>query len=170
VNREAIQQYTIPEFDAASQALLARNPYSSAFGGRVAVLAASKPLHGLTASRTEFLGLMGDLSRPAALERIGLAGAVTPGDDPCAALQLHFDLPPGAAETVYFILGEGADRAEALQIVQRFQAAPEVDAAWNGTQALWETILGAVTVHTPDPALNLLLNRWLLYQVLACRI
>ncbi|NTU80148.1 MAG: cellobiose phosphorylase, partial [Chloroflexales bacterium] len=106
VNRPEQQQYTVPEFDADSQALLARNPYSVEFGERVAFMAASKPLHGLTASRAEFLGRMGSLSHPAALDRIGLMGTVEPGIDPCAALQLHIDLPPGAVEELFFLLGE----------------------------------------------------------------
>ena len=45
----------------------------------------AKRLHGLTADRTEFLGRKGNLQRPAALDRIGLASVVEPGLDPCAA-------------------------------------------------------------------------------------
>ncbi|NTU82069.1 MAG: hypothetical protein HGA45_22270, partial [Chloroflexales bacterium] len=88
----------------------------------------------------------------------------------CAALQLHIDLPPGAVEELFFLLGEGADRGAALQLVRRFQSPAEVDAAWEGVAAQWEQLLSTVTVRTPDPAMNILLNRWLLYQTLACRI
>ncbi|BCX02272.1 MAG: hypothetical protein KatS3mg053_0210 [Candidatus Roseilinea sp.] len=170
VRREETQPYIVTEFDHARQALLARNPYSMDFGECVAFAAANKRLHGLTADRAEFLGRMGSVHAPAALKRIGLAGAVGPGLDPCAALQLHLDLAPGGSEEVYFILGQGDDRAEALRWVEHFQNPDNAAAAWRAVQRLWDGILGAVQVRTPDPAMDLMLNRWLLYQALACRI
>jgi cyclic beta-1,2-glucan synthetase len=168
--RDRTQQHIVPEFDGESQALLARNPFNERFGHRVAFLAASQSLHGLTADRTEFLGCLGNLGRPAALQRIGLASAVGAGLDPCAAIQLHVDLAPGEAKEVFFLLGQGADRQEAVQLVKRFQDPAQVEAAWAATSEYWDALLGTVTVETPDPAMNLLLNRWLLYQALACRL
>ena len=170
VTRDSAQQHVVSEYDSDHQALLARNTYNAEFGERVAFVAASRSLHGLTADRAEFLGRLGNLGQPAALDRIGLAHAVTPGLDPCAALQLHIDLQPGEAQEVFFLIGEGANRADALQWIERYQAAEEVAAAWDQTQARWDALLETVQVQTPDPALNLLLNRWLLYQTLACRV
>lgn len=170
VNRETSQPYLISEYDEVRHALLASNPYNVEFGRRVAFVAANKAPHGLTADRTEFLGRLGRISRPAGLRRIGLEGRVEAGLDPCAALQLHLDLAPGASEEIYFLIGQGADRAEAQNLIQRFQDPAQVAAAWQAVQTLWADILGAVQVDTPDPALNLLLNRWLLYQTLACRV
>jgi cyclic beta-1,2-glucan synthetase len=169
VTRDGAQQYVVSEFDGAHQALLARNAYNTEFGERVAFVAANKKLHGLTADRAEFLGRMGDLSHPAALDRIGLASAVEPGLDPCAALQLHMDLQAGGVEEIYFLVGEGANREEALRLIEQFQDAGQVEAAWNRVHELWHGLLGAVQVQTPDAAMDLLLNRWLLYQALSCR-
>ena len=170
VTRDAAAQFVIPEFDDASQALLARNPWHPEFGGRVAFAAASKRLHGLTADRSEFLGRLGSLAQPAALGRIGLSSTVQAGLDPCAALQVHIDLPPGGSEEVWFLLGQGADRAEAVALATRFQDPDQVQDAWLAVNNLWDNLLGTVQVHTPDPAMDLLLNRWLLYQSLSCRI
>jgi len=170
VNRDTSQQFVVPEYEESSQALLARNAYNSEFGERVAFVAANKELHGLTTDRTEFLGRLGTMAQPAALQRIGLASRVDAGLDPCAVLQLHIDLPPGGSEEVWFLLGQGADREESVALVRRFQDAAQVTAAWQAVQQQWDEILGTVTVETPDAAMNLLLNRWLLYQALACRI
>ncbi len=170
VTRDAADQFVIPEFDDASQALLARNPWQPEFAGRVAFAAANKRLHGLTADRGEFLGRLGSLAQPAALGRIGLSSTVQAGLDPCAALQLHIDLPPGGSEEVWFLLGQGADRAEAVALATRFQDPDQVQRAWQAANDSWDDLLGAVQVHTPDPAMDLLLNRWLLYQGLSCRI
>ena len=91
------------------------------------------------------------------------------GHDPCAAYQVHLDLPAGGHEEITFLLGQGADHATALALAQRFQDPREVQQAWQAMQQRWDDILGAVQVQTPDPAMNLLLNRWLLYQTLSCR-
>jgi len=168
--RETTQQYVIPEFDAGSLALLARNPYNEEFGERVAFLAASKEPHALTTDRTEFLGRGGSLSHPAALDRVGLSSTVKAGLDPCAGLQVHIYLPPYGSKEIYFLLGQGADRPETLRLVKQYQDPAQVEAAWETINQLWDELLGTITVRTPDPAMNLLLNRWLLYQALSCRV
>ncbi|MEP6985749.1 MAG: hypothetical protein ABI970_09135, partial [Chloroflexota bacterium] len=150
--------------------MLVHNDYNTEFSGRVAFLAANKAPHGLTADRTEFLGRMGDVSHPAALGRIGLASTVEPGLDPCAAIQLHIDLPIGGNEEVFFLLGEGANREQALHLIQTYQDAAHVEVMRQAVNTFWDETLGAVSVQTPDPAMNILLNRWMLYQALACRI
>ncbi|MDI9549580.1 MAG: glucoamylase family protein [Chloroflexota bacterium] len=170
VDRSETQSHIVSEYVEDRYALLAHNGYSADFAQRVAFLAASKSPHGLTADRADFLGRLGTLRRPAALKRFGLNNRVDAGVDPCAVLQLHVDLAPGAQEEVYFVIGQGADREAAQTLIQRFQNPHEVNAAWVATQELWAQILGTVTVETPDPALNLLLNKWLLYQTLSCRV
>ena len=170
VTRDISQQYIVSEYDGDHHALLARNADNAEFGGRVAFVAASKRLHGLTTDRAEFLGRLGDLCYPAALDRIGLASAVEPGLDPCAALQLHIDLGPNESEEVFFLIGEGANRDEALRLIEQHQKAEQIEAVWNRVNEVWDNLLGAVQVQTPDPAMNLLLNRWLLYQTLSCRV
>lgn len=170
VDRQSSQQYLVTEYDQDSGALLARNPYNVEFGQRVAFVAANKALHSLTADRTEFLGWLGSLEQPAGLRRIGLEGRTHAGLDSCAALQLHLDLPPGGSETIYFLIGQGADQEEAQALIRQYQQPAQVSAAWQAVQSLWTSILETVQVDTPDPALNLLLNGWLLYQSLACRV
>ena len=168
--RDTQQAHIMPEFDPDRNALLASNRFNSEFGERVAFLAANKKPHGVTADRTEFLGRLGSLTNPAALGRIGLASAVNAGLDPCAAIQLHVDLAPGAVEEVFFLLGEGANRAESLALIEKIQTAGEVDSIWKAVQSQWDDILNAITVKTPDPGMDLMLNRWLLYQTLSCRL
>jgi cyclic beta-1,2-glucan synthetase len=170
VNRDQMQAFVVPEYARDSHALLASNPYNAEFAERVAFVATSKEPHGVTADRTEFLGRLGGLHRPAALGRVGLAGRVEAGDDPCAAVQLHIDLDPGGSEEVFFLIGQAENREAALSLVEEFQSPERVAAAWQAALGFWDDLLGVVSVDTPDPAMNLLLNRWLLYQDLACRI
>jgi cyclic beta-1,2-glucan synthetase len=168
--RDRAQAFVVPEFDPASEALLARNPWNEDFADRVAFVAASERLHGLTADRTEFLGRHGGYTAPAAMGRIGLASTVRPGLDPCATLQVHLDLAPGATAHVHFMLGQAAGRGEALGLVTRYRDRATIGAAWTDLHRHWDALLGAVTVRTPDPALDVMLNRWLLYQLLSSRL
>lgn len=166
----ASMNYIIPEYDSAQECLLATNPYSVEFGTRVGFLIASKPVHGLTADRTEFLGRGGTLAFPAALRRLGLETRITPGEDPCAVLQMHLDLLPGATEEVYFVLGQGKDRDQTLSLAEKYHNPDAVAAAFEHTHVFWDHLLGTIQVHTPEPATDLILNRWMLYQSLSCRI
>jgi len=168
--QDVTRQYLIPEFDAFSDALLARNPYNVEFGERTAFLTASREPFGLTTDRTEFLGRQGELRCPAGLERVGLASTVRAGLDPCAALQTHVWLAPGEVEEVFFLLGQGEDRREALRLIERYRSAEQIEVEWERVHALWDDLLSTITVETPDPAMDLLLNCWLLYQALSCRV
>ncbi len=168
--RDTNQAHIMPEFDSDKNALLASNHFNSEFGERVAFLASNKKPHNITTDRTEFLGRMGSLRAPAALGRIGLESSVHAGVDPCAVIQLHVDLAPGGTEEVFFLIGEGKDRAESLSLIGQIQAGAQVEAIWQAVQGHWDDILSTITVETPDAGMNLILNRWMLYQTLACRL
>ncbi len=168
-DRDQNQAYVVPEFNSPTQAVLVRNPYNAEFGERVAFLAGSKAIHGLTTDRTEFLGRMGSYDHPAALDLVGLSGTVQAGLDPCAAIMLHLDLPPGEEEEIFFLLGEERDYASSLSLIERYKNPKHVQSAWEAVHTKWEDLLGAIQVKTPEPAMDLLLNRWLLYQSLSCR-
>jgi cyclic beta-1,2-glucan synthetase len=162
--------YIIPEYNPELECLLATNPYSTEFGTRVAFLIASKAVHGLTADRTEFLGRAGNYSSPTSLQRLGLESRITPGEDPCAVLQLHIDMIPGATEEIYFVLGEGNDREHALALAKKYHDSAYIGAAYERTHVFWDHLLDTIQIHTPEPATDLILNRWMLYQTLSCRI
>jgi cyclic beta-1,2-glucan synthetase len=124
----------------------------------------------LTGDRSEFVGRNRMLSAPAALFRKRLAGRTGAGIDACGALQLALELQPGESRRVAFVLGEGRDRSHATELVERYSSLSQVEAALTATEREWDDILGAVQVHTPDDSFDLLVNRWLLYQTLACRV
>jgi cyclic beta-1,2-glucan synthetase len=168
--RDTTAQYIIPEFDSRRFALLARNPYNMEFSKNVAFLAATRELNWVTTDRGEFLGVQGSYTNPAALARVGLAANVQAGSDPCAAMQIMLWLAPGESKEVTFLLGEGADRAEAERLITHFQDVVHIHAAWEAVKPFWERHLGAVQVETPDQAMNILLNRWLLYETISCRL
>ncbi len=167
--REEQRAYVTTDLDEASACLLATCSWNADFAERVAFLASERPLHGFATDRAEFLGGRRDMARPDALERWGLAGRVEAGVDPCAAVQVHLELGPGEAIETHFVLGEAASRQEALACAARFRDASVVATARRELDEFWDGLLGSVQVKTPEPAMDLMLNRWLLYQTLASR-
>jgi cyclic beta-1,2-glucan synthetase len=166
VSRPAV----VCEYDASCHALLARNPWNPDFSERTAFLTSSRPPHSLTADRQAFLGREGDPGLPAALLRWGLGDQVSPGLDPCAAYQVHLDIAPGGSEEVVFVLGQGNDRAHAIDLVRQWQDRAQVEEALRHLYRQWDKRLGAVGVTTPDPGFDIMVNRWLLYQTISSRI
>ena len=166
--RENAPLQVVSERDPQTGAVLARNAWAGNFAQKIAFLAADPPPSSVTADRTEFLGRHGSVSAPAALERAGLSGRVGPTLDPCAAVMTDLTLAPGQTTEVLFALGqvESLEQVGALVSAYRGQAKQML----TQVQQRWDHVLTAVQVTTPDSGMNLMLNRWLLYQVLACRL
>ncbi|MBV9122155.1 MAG: glycosyl transferase family 36, partial [Planctomycetes bacterium] len=170
VARDQTQLHVVTEADDQTGALLARNGYNQDFGNRVAFLTILGRPQTVTGDRTEFLGRNGGYDRPAALARVELSDRLGPGFDPCGAVQTKLELPPGQVTEVIFLLGQEGNLPAVHHLLERYRTPEAVHAAIAQTQAFWENLLNTVQVKTPDQALDLLLNRWLLYQVLSCRL
>src|SRR6202021_1681284 len=139
-------------------------------GGRIAFADLRGQQTSFTGDRTEFFGRNGTADRPAALERgVPLSGKVGPGLDPCAALQTTIELRPGARVEVVFFLGQTENRDQARDLLMRYRTA-DLDKVFGEVTRRWDEILDTVKVSPPDPSMDVLLNRWLLYQTLSCRV
>ncbi|MGA8020304.1 MAG: glucoamylase family protein [Desulfobacterales bacterium] len=163
-------QHVITKIDPNSGALFARNAYSTEFGDRVAFFDVDDTTRTVTGNRTEFLGRNGTLRSPAAMMHTRLSGKVGAALDPCAAIQVVFDLADGQEREIVFRLGAGRDAGEAGNLVNRFRGSTAARGALEAVWQHWKHTFDALRVETPDQSLNVLANGWLLYQTLACRL
>jgi cellobiose phosphorylase len=85
-------------------------------------------------------------------------------------VQVVFDLAAGQERETSFKLGVGRSLREVQELVQRFRPAGTSRGALEAVWSYWNRTLGAVNVDTPDPAVNLMANGWLLYQTMSCRL
>lgn len=163
--------HIVTEIDPVTGALFARNAYNTEFSGRVAFFNADASVRTVTCDRSEFIGRNGSLAQPAALRRVRLSGKAGAGLDACAAIQAPFELQPGQEREIVFVLGMGGRRnADATNVVQRHGGRGAAMEALAAVHAHWEQVLGAVQVQTPEPELDVLVNGWLMYQTIACRM
>ena len=162
--------FVITNRDASTGALFARNPWRGDFGDRVAFIDLGGSQHSLSGDRTEFLGQLGVVHHPAALAANGpLSGRVGAGLDPCGALQTTVELPADTEIELVFSLGDAATEADAQALVTRYRSTP-IDRVLADIAAQWNGLLDTLQVTTPDRAMDVMLNHWLPYQVLVCRV
>ncbi len=168
-SRTATAAFVTTELDADTGAVFARNAWGMARAGRVAFADMGGKQTSWTGDRREFIGRNASLDVPAgAAGAAPLSNRVGAGMDPCGALQTSVHLAAGASVEIVFLLGEAGNEDEARALVAKYRAA-DLDAVLEGVHRLWNGVLGAVAVHTPDRSMDVMLNGWLLYQALACR-
>jgi len=168
--RSKTAMHVSTEVDPVGGAIYARNPYNTEFSENVAFFTADDMKRTISGDRTEFMGRNGSIQNPAAMSRSHLSNRVGAALDPCAAIQVPFDLAEGAEREIVFILGVGQGVEGARHLVKRSFGSEGAKDALEAVTKYWTHTLGAVQVETPDESLNVLANGWLLYQTLACRL
>ncbi len=162
--------FVITSRDKQTGALFARNPWRSDFDERVAFADLAGQQQSMSGDRGAFLGPFGAVDRPAALQDDApLSGRLGAGLDPCGALQTRIELPPNTQIDLVIMLGDAATEAEAQRLVMKYRAT-DIAQVLGDVAAQWNGLLDVVQIQTPDRAMDIMLNDWLLYQVLGSRV
>jgi cyclic beta-1,2-glucan synthetase len=169
-SRESTQHQVLTRFDADRESLVAHNPFNPTFAGVRAFSAITEPVTGHTGDRREIIGRNGTVASPQAGDGGTLGGNTESGSDPCAALQCSLVLEAGETRQLVVLLGAGDSDAEAAELIARYRDVGRATEALNGGVAAWERRLSTITVRTPEPSFDAMVNQWSLYQALACRM
>ena len=173
--RDQAAEQVVCSVDAETGALFATNAWAGDFAGQVAfatvvAVGTESAPYIFTTDRTEFLGREGSSEAPAALSRSRLSGRTDGLVDPCAALMMPVELPSGGEKEIVFVLGQAGTPEEARRLVRAYTASGRVQMVLEEVRELWDGILETIQIRNPEPAVDLMMNRWLIYQVLACRM
>ena len=167
---EETGMHVVTKWDLQSQSLFARNSYNPEFCNCITFATSAPTPTSFSADRAGFIGRNRSLRDPAAMEHERLTNDVGAGLDPCAAMQVIVEIEPGHTAEMTFLLGQADDEEKARGLVTHFRDPANVEAAFQKTRQWWDRLLSTIEVETPELSTNLLLNRWLLYQTLSCRM
>lgn len=150
--------------------VMANNFYGDNGSGRTAFFAVSGSDNSLTGDRREFIGRNGSLQNPSAMKLRKLSGKTGAGLDPCGAVQSAATFIDGDQRTFIFVLGAEETPARAQETLVHYLNEETVRQELNRVHHHWHNVLDKIVVTTPDTSVDLLVNGWLLYQTVACRL
>ncbi|WP_246067355.1 GH36-type glycosyl hydrolase domain-containing protein [Paenibacillus koleovorans] len=180
VQRQMNAPFIVSDWDDSADILTAQNRYQENFCEATAFLgvfhlgpqaaAVTENELSWTADQLEFIGRNRSADHPAAMSGGPLSGQTGVHHAGCGAIRRGLTLAPGEEAEVLVLLGCTDSAAEAAALARRYRDAAVCEAAWQATSAYWERTLGQIAVETPSLETDILLNGWLLYQSLACRM
>lgn len=168
-NREHTNPYILTAYNNEHEYLSAKNIYAMNFTNTQAFIFSSEMIKGYTGDRQEFLGLKGSIRDPKGLDS-KLSNHTGACYDSCGAIQISISIGPKESRSVIFGLGQSDLKGEIQSIRYKYKDIAKFDEEMNKTKAYWEKTLGAITVKTKDKAIDIMVNGWLLYQTISCRI
>ncbi|MDD4564608.1 MAG: hypothetical protein PHE79_03920 [Eubacteriales bacterium] len=169
VERDQTSPYIISYYDNEHEYLYAHNIYNNDYQKHYAFIFSSEMIIGYTGDRQEFLGLRGSILEPQGLEQ-KLCCSTGNGYDPCGAIQISIALRSNESRTILFGLGQSDDFEEIEILRKKYSDAASGNAELEKVKAYWSDLLGGIQVGTRDRALDILVNGWLLYQTVSCRL
>ncbi len=162
--------FIVPSYDEQRGSIFTGNPYHVTRAEEAAFLCADVMPQFVTSDRSEFIGQTGTVMHPeAVVQATALSGTVEAGRDPCAALAFDIELNAGETKHLHFYLGNAASRKEAADLVDEIKTT-DFEELLNSDRQKWAEFFSTLQVKTPDPSFDLMVNQWLPYQSLSCRI
>ncbi|MEY7999829.1 glucoamylase family protein [Clostridium sp. Mt-5] len=170
VCHEQTAQHIYTGFNNEHEFLYAKNPYSEHFKDGICYM---KILGGqelsYTGSREEFIGREGDISAPEALQSENFSNKVGAGVDPCLAQNIKIELDKNSEGEIIILLGQEDSLEQISRVFEKYSNVEDVSMGLKKVKNYWKDLFNTIQVDTPDVSMNIMLNGWLMYQVLSCR-
>ncbi|WP_010238771.1 GH36-type glycosyl hydrolase domain-containing protein [Clostridium arbusti] len=163
--------HIVTYIDKDKNFIYARNPYSQNFGNSYAYLKIQGGINeSFTGNRKEFIGRGESLISPLALKKVGFSNNVGAGLDPCMAENSKISLEEDEEKNIYIVFGECESLEEVKAVIDKYSSEDNVIREFQHTRVYWEDMLTKIKVKTPDETMDIMLNGWLMYQAIGCRL
>jgi cellobiose phosphorylase len=170
VTHEQTAQYIFTGFNSESEYIYAKNPYSEHFGNLICYMKIFGGQHiSFTGNRKEFIGRGGSAEHPRMLKIKNLSNTIGAGYDPCLAENVKFDLNVGEEKELLIIFGQEENFESIKRVIDKYESQNKAGEELNNTKRYWRDMLSTIQVETPDKSMDILINGWLMYQVISCR-
>ena len=156
------------KFSTNSNLLYFRNLYNNELGG-YSYISSSEKISSYTGDKNEFIGSQ-NINHPEALDRVSLSNSNSLGNSSCIAVEIDLVLDAYESKEISLCLGEEESILDAQNIAYKYQKLNNCKDELENTKMFWNNILKKLQVKTPDESMNIMLNGWLLYQTIACRM
>lgn len=170
VTDELTSSYHVAKFDEETKVLLIKNVYNEDFPKRIAFVGTSEKINSYESERGEFLGVASNLKAPQALEYETLSNTEGLSQDLCAAIEFSADIKANEEKEFVVILGHAKNEEEAKLLISKYREVESCKKELEEVKEFWKNLLERIQVKTPDKSLDLLVNGWLPYQTIACRL
>ena len=155
------------EFVKNSNTILVKNEISNK--NEYAYVSCSEEIESYTGSRKFFIG-NGTFNNPEALRKVSLNNENSLGIDNVIAIQINVELEAFESKDISFIFGMEEDKITSLDNSYRFAKISNCIDELDKVKKYWSNLLGRLQVKTPIESFNILLNGWLAYQAIVCRL
>lgn len=187
INRHQSAPFIVTGFDRRAKILTSVNHYNNEFAGRVVFIGSTAEITSYTTSRAEFLGRDNSLQSPAALTQavsakvsfagigafsklVQLSKRVGAGFDSCAVLEVALTLEPGQQKELTFFMAEASSHDQAREQAIQYRSPLTQNLEVERVNKYWRSLTSRIEVKTSDRSFDILMNGWLTYQYLSCRI
>ena len=164
------KQHIVTEFNSEKSLFLIRNSYNNDFPGRNIFLTSTEKIISFTGDKSKFLGSFGKKGYPSGLISNSLKGDVGAGLEPCGAIQIELKVKPGETKEFAFYVGQTINNDMLEDYIIKYYRLNYAKAQLNKVKDQWKEITDVIKVKTPDLSMDLMLNGWMTYQTLSCRI
>lgn len=161
--------YIETNYDKQNNLIYAKNLYSDNFENKIMYVTSSEKIKSYTGDKSSFIG-NGTIANPEGLKKVRLNNKNALGKDACICMEIEISLESYGTKELSIILGQENSIIDVKNSAYKYSKLSNCRTDLENNKKIWNERLNKIQVKTPVKSMDILLNGWLLYQTLACRM